>query len=239
MNRPDGRKPDELRKVVIISDFLKYADGSVLIECGETKIICSAFFEESVPPHKKGSGSGWITAEYAMLPGSSSSRIRRESNGRVKGRTQEIQRLIGRSLRAVCDMNKLGERTIIIDADVIQADGGTRCAAITGAFVALKLAVKKQMDEGRLKEDPIESHLAAVSVGKFSGLEVVDLNYKEDFQAEVDMNVVANEKGDLIEVQATAEGIPFSQEVMNSLVSKAKTAISDLIKIQKEAINNG
>ncbi len=238
MSRPDNRKLNQLRPVRIIKDFLKYADGSVLIEVGNTKVICSAFLEDKVPPHKKNSGSGWLTAEYSMLPGSSTSRIRRDSQGRIKGRTQEIQRLIGRSLRSIIDLNILGERTIVIDADVIQADGGTRCAAITGSFVALKLAVNKFLADGLLKKDPIHSFLAAVSVGKFAGQEVVDLNYAEDSQAEVDMNLVINEKGNLIEVQATAEGIPFSSDVLSSLVSKGKESVAELIKIQKGALTD-
>ncbi|NQU17754.1 MAG: ribonuclease PH [Candidatus Saganbacteria bacterium] len=238
MTRIDKREPNQLRNVVISKDFLKYADGSVLIEFGDTKVLCSAILEERVPYHLKGSGSGWVTAEYSMLPGSSSSRIKREAYGKIKGRTQEIQRLIGRSLRAVCDLKKLGERTILIDADVIQADGGTRCASITGAFVALKLAVKKLIEDGVLDDDPVDSYLAAVSVGVVSGSELVDLNYHEDFRAELDMNLVANEKGDLVEVQATAEGLPFSPETLSSLVKKGSAAISDLIKIQRGVLGN-
>lgn len=236
MSRADNRKPNQNRPVKITKDFLKYADGSVLIEVGNTKVICSAILEDKVPHHKKNSGSGWLTAEYSMLPGSSTSRIRRDSNGKIKGRTQEIQRLIGRSLRAIIDLNILGERTITIDADVIQADGGTRCASITGSFVALKLAVNKLMADGLLKKDPIHSYMAALSVGVVAGQELVDLDYSEDSTAEVDMNLVINEKGELIEVQATAEGIPFSQDKLNSLVSKGKEAVMDLIKIQKEAL---
>ncbi|OGC04065.1 ribonuclease PH [candidate division WOR-1 bacterium RIFOXYA12_FULL_43_27] len=236
MNRSDGRKNGEFRKITITPNFLKYADGSALIECGDTKVICSAFLEDRVPPHKKDTGSGWLTAEYAMLPGSSQNRIRRDSAGKVSGRSQEIQRLIGRSLRAVCDLNKMGEKTIIMDADVLQADGGTRCAAITGSFVALKLAVRKFLKERKIKADPILEYVAAISVGKVAGYELVDLNYSEDSQAEVDMNLILDGKGNFIEVQATAEGIPFPQEVLNSLVSKGREAVMKLVAIQKEIL---
>jgi len=235
MKRADGRGPNELRPTKITRHYLKYPAGSVLIEMGNTKVICTATIQEKIPDHKRGSGSGWVTAEYAMIPGSTSDRINRETRG-VKGRTQEIQRLIGRSLRAVVDMKKLGERTILIDADVIQADGGTRTAAITGSFIALCDAVGSLLKTGKIDQDPIKEFLAAVSVGIIDGLPVVDLPYEEDSRAEVDMNIVMTESGRLVEVQGTAEGEPFSKKTLDQLVELAAKASARLIGLQKKSL---
>jgi len=235
VKREDGRLPSQLRRVKITRNYLKHPAGSVLIEMGETKVICTASVQESVPYHKKGSGSGWVTAEYAMIPGSTSERIQRELRG-PKGRTQEIQRLIGRSLRAVVDMYKLGERTILIDADVIQADGGTRTAAITGSFVALHDAISKLIRDNKLGENPIKEFLAAVSVGVVEGTPVADLPYCEDVKAEVDMNIVMTESGKLVEVQGTAEGEPFSKKTLDTLVGLGEKAIEQLITVQKKVL---
>ncbi|MFH1577031.1 MAG: ribonuclease PH [Candidatus Margulisiibacteriota bacterium] len=237
MKRADGRSISEIRPVKITRNYLKYPTGSVLIEMGDTKVICTASVAETVPHHKKNSGQGWVTAEYAMLPAATAERSNREHmHGRTRGRTQEIQRLIGRSLRAVVDLEKLGERTIYIDTDVIQADGGTRTAAITGSFVALKDAVNSLLNEGLIKKQFITEHLAAVSVGIVAGTAMVDLPYSEDVQAEVDMNVVMTESGKFIEVQGTAEGIPFSKEQLNQLLDLAAGGIKELIKKQKEVL---
>jgi ribonuclease PH len=209
----------------------------VLIEAGGTKIICTASVQESVPYHKKGSGQGWVTAEYAMLPRATTERSTREHyGGKTRGRTQEIQRLIGRSLRAVIDLYKLGERSIYIDADVIQADGGTRTAAITGSFVALIDAIKYLKKQGLLKEDPIKEYLAAVSVGIIDDQILVDLPYSEDVKADVDMNVVMTESGNIVEVQGTAEGAPFSKQQLDKMLDLAGEAIAKLIKKQKEVL---
>ena len=232
--RPDGRRKNELRRVKITRDFLKYAEGSVLIEMGETKVICTATLVDSVPSFLRGKGKGWITAEYGMLPRSSSERIPRESTrGRVGGRTHEIQRLIGRSLRAVSDLEALGERSIWIDCDVIQADGGTRTAAITGSFVALADALRRSTN---FERNPIRDYLAAVSVGKVGKDLVTDLNYAEDSSAELDMNVVMTGKGRFVEVQGTAEQAPFSQSDLDHLLRLAKKGIQDLIRHQKKAL---
>ncbi|MBU0686361.1 MAG: ribonuclease PH [Candidatus Margulisbacteria bacterium] len=234
MKRKDQRQPDQIRPVKITRNYLKHPHGSVLIEMGDTKVICSAFIENNVPKFLQGQKKGWVTAEYAMIPGATESRSRRDhTHGKARGRTQEIQRLIGRSLRAVTDLKKLGERTIIIDADVIQADGGTRTASITGCFVALKDAIKKIK---KLKKDPIKEHLAAVSVGIVDGKTLLDLNYAEDFKAEVDMNVVMTESGKMVEVQGTAEGTPFSEKDLMQLISSAKKGIKELISIQKKVL---
>ncbi|MCX5750704.1 MAG: ribonuclease PH, partial [Candidatus Saganbacteria bacterium] len=207
MKRAGGRKNNQIRKVEIIRHFLKYPQGSVLLTMGGTKVLCTAMIEEGVPPHRKGRG-GWVTAEYAMLPASTASRGLREHSqgGRVKGRTHEIQRLIGRSLRAIVDMEALGELTIYVDADVLQADGGTRTASITGSFIALYDACTSLLKQGKIKKMPIKGFMAAVSVGIVNGEELVDLDYKEDSSAEVDLNVVMTEKKELVEVQGTAEG---------------------------------
>lgn len=234
MNRIDNRKNDELRKVVITKNYLKYPTGSVLIEMGNTKIICTAFIEESVPPFLKGKGTGWITAEYSMLPGSTQTRKSRDRDGKVDGRSTEIQRLIGRSLRNVIDLTKLGERTIKIDCDVIQADGGTRCASITGAFVALNDACIKLINQGILTENPVVSNVAAVSVGIKDNEIILDLCYEEDSQIDVDMNIVMNEKGEFIEIQGTGEHATFSKKQFDELLKVAEKGINELISIQKK-----
>ncbi len=234
MNRIDNRKSDELRKVIITKNYLKYPTGSVLIEMGNTKIICTAFIEESVPPFLKGKGTGWITAEYSMLPGSTQTRKSRDRDGKVDGRSTEIQRLIGRSLRNVIDLTKLGERTIKIDCDVIQADGGTRCASITGAFVALNDACIKLINQGILTENPVISNVAAVSVGIKDNEIILDLCYEEDSQIDVDMNIVMNEKGEFIEIQGTGEHATFSKKQFDELLKVAEKGINELISIQKK-----
>jgi len=237
MKRSDGRTAKQLRSLKITRKYLKNPAGSVLIEMGDTKIICTASVTESVPHHKKGSGEGWVTAEYAMLPAATSDRSNREHlHGRTRGRTQEIQRLIGRSLRAVVDLDKLGERTIYIDTDVIQADGGTRTAAITGAFVALKDAVAHLLKTNLISKNPITEHLAAVSVGVVQGKTLLDLPYSEDLMAEVDMNIVMTESGKFIEVQGTAEGIPYTKEKLDEMLDFAAGGIKSLIKKQKEVL---
>jgi len=237
VKRDDGRTPDQIRPVKIIRNYLKYPAGSVLIEMGNTKIICTAIIQEKIPEHKKGTGSGWVTAEYSMIPGSTADRSPREhAFGRARGRTHEIQRLIGRALRAVVDMEKLGERTIMIDADVIQADGGTRTAAITGAFVALYDAVNSLLKERKIESNPIKEFVAAVSVGVVDGVAVTDLPYLEDSKAEVDMNVVMTESEKLVEVQGTAEGEPFSKKTLSQLVDMAGKGIQQLIAVQKRVL---
>ncbi len=230
MKRADGRPIKALRPVKITRNYLKHPEGSVLIEMGETKVICAASVANGVPPHKKGSGSGWVTAEYDMLPRATTERNNRN---RTKGRTFEIQRLIGRALRAIIDLNKLGERSITIDCDVIQADGGTRTAAITGAWVALRDAVNKLLRDGKIDQDPIKQHLAAVSVGIVDDQPLLDLDYSEDFRAEVDMNVVMTEDGNLVEVQGTAEGRSFTTEELLELIKLAHKGIKELIGKQK------
>lgn len=233
--RHDGRKTNELRKISIKKGFLKNAFGSCLIEMGNTKVICTASVEEKIPQFLKNEGKGWLTAEYGMLPASCNERIARESSkGRPSGRTQEIQRLIGRSLRSIVDLKKMGERTIWIDADVIQGDGGTRTASITGGFIALSEAVEKLRKGGILDENPIQDYIAAVSVGIINGKPCLDLCYAEDSKAEVDMNFVMTGSGKFVEIQGTAEGSPFSQKEMDSLVLLAKKGISDLISVQKK-----
>ncbi len=235
--RADGRKHNELRKVNVKKGFMKNAFGSCLIEMGNTKVICTASVEEKVPQFLKNEGKGWLTAEYGMLPASCSERITRESSkGRPSGRTQEIQRLIGRSLRSVVDMKKLGERTIWIDADVIQGDGGTRTASITGGFIALSEAIEKLMRGGILTENPIQDYIAAVSVGIINGKPSLDLCYAEDSKAEVDMNFVMTGSGKFVEIQGTAEGTPFSQKEMDHLIKLAKKGIGDLIAVQKKYV---
>jgi ribonuclease PH len=230
--RTDGRAPDQMRPVAIHTDYLLTAEGSAIIEVGNTRVLCAASVEDTVPQFLRGSGKGWVTAEYAMLPRATATRTPREVN-RPSGRSQEIQRLIGRSLRSVVDMRALGERTMIVDCDVLQADGGTRTAAITGAFVALSIAMRKLVEFGRLKSDPIRDHVAAVSVGIVGGEPMLDLAYQEDSRAEVDMNVVMTGGGQFIEVQATAEQKPFDDEQMGRLIGLARRGIAQLVEIQR------
>jgi ribonuclease PH len=235
--RPSQRQPDQLRAIRISRHYTIHAEGSVLIECGGTKVICTASVEERVPPHKKGSGEGWVTAEYGMLPRSTGERMGREAaKGKQSGRTQEIQRLIGRSLRAVIDLGKLGERTITLDCDVIQADGGTRTASITGAFVAMHDAVTGLMQKGLVKENPLKDSIAAISVGIYEGIPVLDLDYVEDSACDTDMNVVMLGNGNFVEVQGTAEGHAFSRVEMDVLLGLAHKGITELIALQREAL---
>jgi ribonuclease PH len=235
--RPGKRKPDQLRRLSIQSGPLKYAEGSALIKLGNTQVLCAASVEESVPPFLRGSGRGWVTAEYGMLPRSTQTRSEREGlRGRVKGRSQEIQRLIGRSLRAVTDLEKLGERTVVIDCDVLQADGGTRCASITGGFVALALAVDWLLAKKLIAENPLREYVAAVSVGRVSGRNLLDLDYSEDREAEVDCNVVMTESGRLVEVQGTAEGAPFSRRELNQMLTLADRGIQELFRWQRKVL---
>ena len=235
--RTDGRKAAELRPIKIIPSYLKTADGSVLIEMGDTRVICTAKIEERVPPFLRNSGKGWITAEYGMLPGSSLARIGRESSrGKIGGRTHEIQRLIGRSLRAIADLGSLGEKTIWIDCDVIQADGGTRTAAITGAYVALAEAVKNWLVRGMISMDPIKDSVAAVSIGIVEGRILLDLCYEEDSRADVDMNFVMTGAGKFIEVQGTAEAAPFTRKQMERMAEIAQLGIKELLKTQRKVI---
>lgn len=234
--RSDKRKNNQLRKVVIKKNYLKNADGSCLIEMGNTRVLCTASIDEKVPPFLKGKGKGWVTAEYGMLPGSCGGRIARESSrGKVSGRTMEIQRLIGRSLRAVVDFEALGERTVWIDCDVIQGDGGTRTASITGGFIAMIQAINKKLIKTKLlSKTPVLDYIAAISVGMIEGEPRLDLHYEEDSRAEVDMNVIMTGKGKFVEVQGTAEGAPFSEKEMSSLMKLAKSGIADLVKLQKK-----
>lgn len=237
MERIDKRTANELRPVKMTKDFIMHPNGSVLIEMGNTKVICTAFIEEKVPSFKKGSNSGWITAEYSMLPGSTNFRkIRDSSRGKVDGRTMEIQRLIGRSLRSIIALDKLGERTIWIDCDVIQADGGTRTASITGGFVALSIAINKLLEQGILKENPIREYVAAVSVGIKDGVPLLDLCYEEDSTAHVDMNLIMTESGKFIEVQGTGEEAPFSKDELFKLLDLGEEGIKSLIEAQKEIL---
>ncbi|MBI2485456.1 MAG: ribonuclease PH [Deltaproteobacteria bacterium] len=235
--RTDGRKADELRPVKITRGAMKYPEGSALIEMGETKVICTATIEESVPPFLRETGKGWITAEYSMLPRSTKSRNTRDAvRGRVGGRSQEIQRIVGRALRAVVNMDKLGERTIIVDCDVFQADGGTRTASITGAFVALTDAVQYLLRDGILQENPIIDFVAAVSVGMIDGKAVLDLSYEEDSKAELDMNVAMTASRLLVEVQGTAERKPFSKDELSQMINIAEKGILRLIAKQREIL---
>jgi len=237
--RPSQRSPSQLRDIRLTRRYTKHAEGSVLIECGDTRVICTASVDEKVPPHKKGSGEGWVTAEYGMLPRSTNERMGREAaKGKQSGRTQEIQRLIGRSLRAVVDLKKLGERTVVIDCDVIQADGGTRTASITGAFVALHDAVTGLMQKGLVKENPLREFVAAISVGIYGGVPVLDLDYDEDSACDTDMNVVMLGNGHFVEVQGTAEGHAFSRAEMDELLELAKAGIAQLIERQRAALTN-
>ena len=235
--RSGARSADALRAICITRNYTAYAEGSVLIEFGGTKVLCTASVEEKVPGHKKGSGEGWVTAEYGMLPRATHTRSDREAaRGKQSGRTQEIQRLIGRSMRAVFDLQKLGERTIYIDCDVIQADGGTRTASITGAFVAAQDAVSKLMADGKLKESPIKDHVAAISVGIVQGTPLLDLEYTEDSACDTDMNVVMTGAGHFVEVQGTAEGAAFSRAEMNALLALAEKGIAELVVMQKNSL---
>jgi ribonuclease PH len=236
--RFDKRAFDQLRQTKITPNFMPNAEGSALIEMGNTKVICSASVEEKVPMFMRNQGRGWVTAEYSMLPRATNTRTQRETGTRVSGRTQEIQRLIGRSLRTVVDAKMLGERQIMIDCDVLQADGGTRCASITGACVALALAVKTLLQQGKLKKNPIISEVAAVSVGMVNGVAVLDLNYEEDSTAEVDMNIVCTGGGKFIEIQGTAEREPFSTAQMNEMLALAEKGISHLFTMQRYALVN-
>ena len=237
--RPSGRNYDQLRDITITRNFTKHAEGSVLVEFGSTKVICTASVDESVPRFLKGQGKGWITAEYGMLPRSTGSRMDREAaRGKQSGRTQEIQRLIGRALRASTDLTKLGENTINIDCDVIQADGGTRTASITGSCVALVDALGWLMNKGAIKENPLQQMIASVSVGIYQGHPVLDLDYDEDSSAETDMNVVMADNGHFIEIQGTAEGETFSREESNRMLDLAEKGIQELIAIQKQVLGN-
>ena len=236
--RHDGRQHDELRPITFDLDFITHPEGSVLITAGNTKVICNASVEDRVPPFLRGGGKGWITAEYSMLPRATNQRtIRESSKGKVSGRTMEIQRLIGRALRAVVDLEKLGERTIWIDCDVIQADGGTRTASITGAFLAMAIAIGKLVKSGVIKTSPVTDYLAAISVGmdKEEGL-LLDLNYEEDSAAEVDMNIIMTGSGRFVELQGTGEEATFSREDLNGLLSLAEKGIHTLIQKQKEVL---
>ena len=235
MVRIDGRGLDKLRKVTITRNYLKYPEGSCLIEMGNTRVICTASVEESVPPFLRGSGTGWVTAEYGMLPRSCQSRIPR---GKDSGRTYEIQRLVGRSLRSVTDMKYLGERSIWIDCDVIQGDGGTRTAAITGSFVALIDALQKLKKDGKIAKVPVGDYIAATSVGILDGNMLLDLCYEEDSKAEVDMNVIMTGAGEFIEIQGTAERKPFSKEKMDSMLDFAKKGIDELFSVQRKLVGD-
>lgn len=238
-SRPSGREANQLREITITRKFTRHAEGSVLVEFGDTKVICTASVEESVPRFLKGSGQGWITAEYGMLPRSTGERMDRESaRGKQSGRTQEIQRLIGRSLRAAVDMKSLGENTIKIDCDVIQADGGTRTASITGGYVALADAIQFLLEKNRLKESPLQQMIASVSVGIYQGLPVLDLDYIEDSNAETDMNVVMTDTGGFIEIQGTGEDGDFSLEDLNAMIGLARGGIANLFDAQKAALGN-
>ncbi|MEW5758258.1 MAG: ribonuclease PH [Candidatus Omnitrophota bacterium] len=235
MTRVDGRGMDSLRKVTVTQNYISYAEGSCLIELGNTRVVCTATVEENVPPFLKGSATGWITAEYGMLPRSCQTRINRDRD-RISGRTFEIQRLIGRSLRTVMDMKAIGERTIKIDCDVIQGDGGTRTASITGGFIALGLALKKIKKQGLINGIPLKDYVAATSVGIIEGKPALDLNYQEDSKAEVDMNVIMTGSGRFIEIQGTAEKEPFNKKQMDDLLALAEKGIKELVKIQKDIL---
>ncbi len=237
MMRPSNREPNQMRKIKITRNYTKHAEGSVLVEFGETKVICTASVEDRVPRWLKGKGKGWVTAEYGMLPRSTGSRMGREAaRGKQGGRTMEIQRLIGRSLRAAVDLEVLGEQMITVDCDVIQADGGTRTASITGGFVALSDAIQHLIERGAVKQNPITTPIASVSVGVYQGVPVLDLDYAEDSNAETDMNVVMNSDGQFIEVQGTAEEAPFSMDEMQQMLALAQQGIGELIAHQQESL---
>lgn len=235
--RPSGRSNNELRDITLEPGFARHAEGSCLIKCGHTHVLCTASVEDRVPPFMRGQGRGWVTAEYGMLPRATGERMRRESSqGKQSGRTQEIQRLIGRSLRAIIDPRKLGERQISLDCDVIQADGGTRTASITGAWVALAEAIKWMQDTGMIKQSPIRDQVAAISCGIYEGAPVLDLDYPEDSTADTDANFVMTGKGGIVEIQGTAEGDPFSEENFADLMGLAKKGIGELLDLQRRAV---
>jgi ribonuclease PH len=237
LTRSDGRRLDQLRPLVISPDCSIYAEGSALIECGSTRVVCTASVEDRVPPFRRGTGSGWVTSEYGMLPRSTSSRMTRESSrGRPSGRTQEIQRIIGRALRSVVDLDALGERTIWVDCDVLQADGGTRTASITGAFVALALATQRMRADELIGRSPLLDYVAAVSVGVVGDAVMLDLAYDEDSTAEVDMNVVMTGSGAFVEVQGTAEGIPFKRSRLDAMLDLAAQGVGILVEAQREVL---
>lgn len=238
--RPSARLPDQLRSINFTCGFTKHAEGSVLVEFGDTRVLCTASVDNSVPRFLKGKGEGWVTAEYGMLPRSTHSRMNREaSHGKQGGRTLEIQRLIGRSLRAAVDLAALGENTITIDCDVLQADGGTRTAAITGGFVALSLAIDTMLKTNKIKKNPLHGQVASVSVGIYQGVPILDLDYAEDSQAETDMNVVMNDAGGFIEIQGTAEGHAFRKEELDTMLALANSGIVELLAKQREALARG
>ena len=235
--RPSGRNPDQMRPVTFKQNFTKHAEGSVLVSFGDTRVICTATVDKRIPRWMERGQGGWITAEYGMLPRSTNTRMGREAaRGKQGGRTMEIQRLIGRSLRAAVNLEKLGEHTITLDCDVIQADGGTRTASISGAFVALSSAIQKMMTEGELEENPITHAVASISVGIYQGTPVLDLDYAEDSSAETDMNIVMNDAAGFIEIQGTAEGTPFSNAEMDQMLDLARKGISEIIAIQRQAV---
>ncbi|MBX9676259.1 MAG: ribonuclease PH [Methylotenera sp.] len=237
-NRPSQRANNQLRAVEIIRHYTKHAEGSVLVKFGDTHVLCTASVEEKVPSFLKGKNQGWVTAEYGMLPRSTGSRMDREAaKGKQSGRTQEIQRLIGRSLRAIIDLEKLGERSVHIDCDVIQADGGTRTASITGAYVALSDAISTLLKSGKITENPLKQAVAAISVGVYKGIPVLDLDYIEDSDCDTDMNVVMTADGGFVEIQGTAEGEPFARETMNAMLDLAASGINDLLAKQKDVLS--
>ena len=237
MIRSDGRSPEQLRPVTIEPNFLKYAEGSALISVGNTRVLCAASVDDRVPQWMKGRGTGWVTAEYSMLPRATQERTQREaSKGRLGGRTHEIQRIIGRALRAVMDMSKLGERTVWLDCDVLDADGGTRTAAVTGAYVALSLALMKSFDPQNALKWPLRGQIAATSVGYVNGIAMLDLPYEEDSRAEVDMNVAMTDAGKFVEIQGTAESAPFSREELDAMISLAQTGITQLFAAQRAVL---
>ena len=236
--RPSQRNNNQLRSIEIIRHYTKHAEGSVMVKFGDTHVLCTASVEEKVPGFLKGKGQGWVTAEYGMLPRSTGSRMDREAaKGKQSGRTQEIQRLIGRSLRAIIELSKLGERSIYIDCDVIQADGGTRTASITGAYVALSDAVSTLLKNGKITENPLKQAVAAISVGVYKGVAVLDLDYIEDSDCDTDMNVVMTADGGFVEIQGTAEGEPFARDAMNAMLDLAASGIADLLKKQQAALS--
>jgi len=237
MNRADGRASGDLRPTTLTPGFLLHAEGSVLIEVGRTKVVCAASIEDRVPPFLRNTGKGWVTAEYGMLPRATSTRTQREASaGKVGGRTQEIQRLIGRSLRSVTRLAEIGERTIWIDCDVIQADGGTRTASITGGFVALVLALQRMREQGQIKSIPIQDYVAATSVGVVAGLPMLDLAYDEDSRADVDMNIIKTGDGRFIEIQGTAEGPPFERQALDDLMALGDKGIKELVALQRTIV---
>ena len=236
--RIDGRSPAEMRPVGITPNFIQAAEGSVLIEVGRTRVICTASVEDVVPPFLRNTGKGWVTSEYAMIPRATSTRTARESStGKRSGRTLEIQRLIGRSLRTAIDMDRIGERTIWLDCDVIEADGGTRTASITGSFIALRLAVQNLLSSGKLAKDPMQCFVAAISVGIVRGIPMLDLNYSEDSSADVDFNIVMTDKGEFVEIQGTAERNPFNESALGELLKLGKAGIFELIERQRQVLS--